>query len=344
MSPRGAAQFARLALASALALALASGCVPPYRPPSAAEPHATIKVRRSYETRAGVTLREVSRVNGRTSEELESDVQLLLGPRASGFLVHPPASVSVAASFFHVEQRLVRESYTEQESYMDSESYSCGSGTSYRTCTRSVTRVTKYRRSRGPCSVRTAPARSTCSCRRRSGTCTSSTSRTGRTTPAARRARSRWPLCRMARFSSRLARRSRRRSCGRFATIRTERSRSPRDGPPRPLHAPEPARRIDEPEVQEPQRPRERDRERYEAERHLPPPVACEDPTHRFVLGGSVRRAHARRGLSVGVHGASTNRGALAWISCRDRSCSARSCSLARRRTSSSRSRKAAAC
>ncbi len=54
----------------------------------------------------------------------------------------------MGASFFHVEQRLVRESYTEQESYSDSESYSCGSGTLYRTCTRSVTRyrsVTKYR-------------------------------------------------------------------------------------------------------------------------------------------------------------------------------------------------------
>ena len=42
--------------ALALALLLVGGCVQPYEPPTVDQPHAVIKVRRTYETTAGVHL------------------------------------------------------------------------------------------------------------------------------------------------------------------------------------------------------------------------------------------------------------------------------------------------
>lgn len=139
---------ARIVAALAVTLGLV-GCARPYRPPTAADPHATIKIRRVFEQTAGTRLGELASVTGRVVERQYADARLAAAPRASAILVHPrPARFEIGAGFSHFETRTVQESYTEQQSYMDTESYSCGSGTSYRTCTRSVTRyrtVTKYR-------------------------------------------------------------------------------------------------------------------------------------------------------------------------------------------------------
>ena len=56
--------------------------------------------------------------------------------------------MEVGGGFFHMEMRLVTETYTEQEPYMTTESYSCGTGTNFQMCSRTVTRyrtVTKTR-------------------------------------------------------------------------------------------------------------------------------------------------------------------------------------------------------
>ncbi len=133
-----------------LVFAVASlvACVPRYKPPTADQPHAIAKLRRTYEKTAGVQLRELITINGyaAVSEVVPADVTAAL---TDGVLIHPqPAAWEVAATFFHQDQRLVRESYMESEPYMDTESYSCGTYDSPRTCTRSVTRyksVTKHR-------------------------------------------------------------------------------------------------------------------------------------------------------------------------------------------------------
>lgn len=126
-----------------------TGCARAYRPPTAAEPHATVKVRRVFERSAGTRLNEIASVNGRVIERDHADARLADAPRSSALFVHPrPARFEVGAGFSHFEQRTVQESYVVQESYMATESYSCGTGTSYRTCSRTVTRyrsVTKYR-------------------------------------------------------------------------------------------------------------------------------------------------------------------------------------------------------
>jgi hypothetical protein len=62
-------------------------------------------------------------------------------------LLYPVAThVEFDGGFSHLELRTVTETYTEQVPYMTMETYSCGSGTSFRTCTRSATQYrTEYR-------------------------------------------------------------------------------------------------------------------------------------------------------------------------------------------------------
>lgn len=138
-----------LAAWSALLL-LASGCLPaPYRPPTAAQPHAILKLRRTYQTSGGTNLRELATLDTHPALGVTDASTSASAPRIDAILVHPRiAELGVSSTFFHTETRLVHESYQQQVSYSESESYSCGSGTSYRTCTRLVTRYrneTRYR-------------------------------------------------------------------------------------------------------------------------------------------------------------------------------------------------------
>lgn len=125
-----------------------SACMPAYKPPTANQPHAVVKLRRVYEDQAGTQLEELVVVNEhRALSEVSS--ALVSAPRTDAILVHPEAvSWEVSNTFFHTEQKYVREAYYVQEPYSSTESYSCGTSSSYRTCSRSVTRyrsVTKYR-------------------------------------------------------------------------------------------------------------------------------------------------------------------------------------------------------
>jgi hypothetical protein len=148
----GGVPLKALHLAGALALAV-SACVPPYEPPAADQPHAIVKVRRSYETTAGTSLREGVTVDEHAA--LRASVASRIGgaPRTDAFLAHPvPGTFAVSSGFFHTEMQMVRESYQESHTEYRSESYDCSSGfgsnKSYRTCTRSSPHTvyeTKYR-------------------------------------------------------------------------------------------------------------------------------------------------------------------------------------------------------
>jgi hypothetical protein len=136
-------------LTTLLMATLGAACVPEYRPPTLSEPHALIKIRRTYDTAGGVKLRELLLVDDHSALRDEVPAQLAGSPRIDVTLVHPiPATFVMKSRFFHLESRLVDETYYEQESYQDTESYSCGSGTSYQSCTRSVTRYRSVPRHR----------------------------------------------------------------------------------------------------------------------------------------------------------------------------------------------------
>jgi hypothetical protein len=136
-----------------LPLFAAVACVPPYRPPSADQPHAVVKLRRTYETSAGVELFERVEIDEHVALEQASLSRLADAPRTDALLVHPvPSTVSFRSVYSHSEQRLVHESYQEPRTVYETESYDCSSGfgssKSFRTCTRSVPRTsyeTRYR-------------------------------------------------------------------------------------------------------------------------------------------------------------------------------------------------------
>ena len=127
-----------------------TGCIKRYAPPSAEQPHAVLKLRRTYASLSGTYLRE--------QFIIQQEYNLFTNTTAAraaenalidGVLIHPePTEIQATSHFFHHEQRMVQESYQEQQPYMDTETYNCGTAGAYRTCTRSVTRyrsVTKYR-------------------------------------------------------------------------------------------------------------------------------------------------------------------------------------------------------
>lgn len=133
----------RWVLAVALAATSCVPAVPPYQPPTADQPHATLKVRRVYESRAGTTVDEHSLVNGHMALAQVSPMEQVDAPRTDAFLVHPGAiTLAIGARFFHSEMQWVNENYTEQKSYTDTEYYPCG----HSTCSRLVTRYrTEYK-------------------------------------------------------------------------------------------------------------------------------------------------------------------------------------------------------
>ena len=129
--------------------ALLNACATPYVPPTSDQPHAVVKYRRVYQKTKGVTLREVLTVEEHPAFRESVAVSLVKGPRSDALLVHPAvAEIEAESVFFHIESRRVQENYTEQVPYMATESYSCGTGTSYRTCTRSVTRYRSQHKTR----------------------------------------------------------------------------------------------------------------------------------------------------------------------------------------------------
>jgi hypothetical protein len=120
---------------------LLSGCAARYKPPTLAEPHALVKLRRSYQSVAGSHLAERVTIDDHSAFVATDASRAALSPRTDVVLVHPKAAeLHVESGFFHFERRLVTEPYSVQIPYTTSESYSCGSGSSYRTCSRTVTR------------------------------------------------------------------------------------------------------------------------------------------------------------------------------------------------------------
>ncbi|HYQ16435.1 MAG TPA: hypothetical protein VEQ58_11780, partial [Polyangiaceae bacterium] len=87
------------------------GCMPAYLPPTADQPHAIFKLRRSYETTAGTHLQEFVHIDEHVALEdgVASDVARTA--RADAILVHPvPTTVVFGSSFTHLETKLVQES------------------------------------------------------------------------------------------------------------------------------------------------------------------------------------------------------------------------------------------
>lgn len=126
-----------------VALAMTSSCVRRYRPPSATEPHAVVKLRRVYETHAGTGLHERVLIGKEKGFERQSPAEETTAPANDAILVHPtPETFRVESSFGHTESRQVQEQYFDQEPYQDTEQYDCGTYKSPRRCSRSVT---KYR-------------------------------------------------------------------------------------------------------------------------------------------------------------------------------------------------------
>jgi hypothetical protein len=130
--------------------AAATACVPPpYRPPAANEPHAVVKFRRVYQESAGTSLDELLMIGEESLFRQSSASSRAAAPLTDAVLVHPLQAVFAAhSSFSHTEVKRVQETYYEQQSYQASESYSCGTGSSFRMCTRSVTRYRSVPRQR----------------------------------------------------------------------------------------------------------------------------------------------------------------------------------------------------
>lgn len=134
-------------------LAFVAGCVPPYKPPTANQPHAIVKLRRSYDTTAGTTLQESVQIDEHAALGKSAAAVVATAPRTDAILVHPvPSTFVFNSGFSHTEARLVQESYQESHTTYDYESYDCSSGfgssKSYRTCSRMVPHTryeTKYR-------------------------------------------------------------------------------------------------------------------------------------------------------------------------------------------------------
>lgn len=116
-------------LVSALCV-FAVGCMAPYQPPTAAEPHAIVKVRRSYALPLGATLTERVIIDDTLAFRLIRMAGLAREPRTDGLLVHPRISkVRVEATFSHQEMRMVPQTF------------SCGSYQSPRTCSRMMSQT-----------------------------------------------------------------------------------------------------------------------------------------------------------------------------------------------------------
>jgi hypothetical protein len=125
-----------------------SGCVHKYEAPLANQPHALVKIRRAYASHAGSTLSETAFIG--EYQVMEQDRAAELDEtQTTAVRVHPgPVAWKVSSAYTHTETQRVQENYTEQEPYTTTESYSCGTGTNYRTCTRTVTRYHSRQKTR----------------------------------------------------------------------------------------------------------------------------------------------------------------------------------------------------
>jgi hypothetical protein len=139
--------------ALALLPLLAVACVPPYKPPTLDQPHAVLKLRRSYDTIAGSTLEEAVDIEEHRALRQSAPSRMAQSARMDALLIHPvPSTVDVNAHFFHIETHLVHESYQVSHTTYDYETYDCSSGfgatRSFRTCSRTVPHThyeTRYR-------------------------------------------------------------------------------------------------------------------------------------------------------------------------------------------------------
>lgn len=126
----------------------ASGCVHKYEAPLANQPHAIVKIRRSYASRAGETLTESAFIDKYQVMEQQRPAELD-ETQTNAVRVHPgPIAWRVGAAYTHTEMQHVQEHYTEQVPYTTTESYNCGSGTNYRTCTRTATHYRSEQKTR----------------------------------------------------------------------------------------------------------------------------------------------------------------------------------------------------
>src|SRR6476659_4135069 len=87
---------------------VAVACVPPYKPPTLDQPHAVLKLRRSYDTIAGTTLEEEVDIEEHSALRQSTLSRLAQAARTDALLVHPvPSTVDVSVRFFHLETQLV---------------------------------------------------------------------------------------------------------------------------------------------------------------------------------------------------------------------------------------------
>ncbi len=111
---------------------LSVGCMAQYEFPAPDQPHAILKLRRQYVEKSGTSLNELLVVDEQRAFSA-SEASRNVGPvRTDAVLLHPgTVELEMRASFVHQETR----------TRMVQESYSCGTGSSPRTCSRSVSRT-----------------------------------------------------------------------------------------------------------------------------------------------------------------------------------------------------------
>jgi hypothetical protein len=120
---------------------VAVSCVPAYKPPTADEPHAILKLRRTYEKSAGTQLTEVVKIGDNVAYQAVTDSRLAESPKTDALLIHPVAiDLVFEMQFSHQYTHMVQEHYSQQVPYQTTESYNCGTPPRYQTCTRPATR------------------------------------------------------------------------------------------------------------------------------------------------------------------------------------------------------------
>lgn len=130
-----------------LGLILQSCAAFQYSEPKENEPSAVLKFRRSYRSSAGEYLEEQLRIDGYAAYQKTWPRDAGDRPFSSSIRIDPKVhDIMLDVNFHHYETRMVTENYVDRTPYSASETYSCPSygskGTTYNTCTRTVT---KYR-------------------------------------------------------------------------------------------------------------------------------------------------------------------------------------------------------
>ena len=106
---------------------LAAGCIPQYRAPTFDQPHATLKLKRSYALSKGTSLSERMAVDGSWAFAITMPSSVAAEPRTDTLLLHPrPARLLVTSVFFDEESQADQEPTLVSVPYDDVESYDCG--------------------------------------------------------------------------------------------------------------------------------------------------------------------------------------------------------------------------